>query len=318
MATMYKPTSRNETGQPIQRDISDVSYLGPRYLRQHRRRLEGGARVYEDDENFVDTTLSSKLGSLSTGSLVLLPPDISGISIGGLENPQVTLREVAHLDAGRKHNRSGVKFGQLHISDDTANPVAELVAAKYIHRLTAPRELNAALSINHRFGEDVAFTPIGFIKGEDGKVGYLSRYEHSVITLDNTLWNKTATPAQREEAMGFAGLWLASLHNHGVIHGDAQAKNIARDSSNKPRYVDLEGAHDIHHGKLDSYTTRLLDIRDVFNPMYMKSTSPDEEAVFIDSYAEHQSAKRKIDTEDILDTIRSAQESEIEDLPLKS
>lgn len=293
---MYVPTTRVE-GTPIHQGLDTVSYLGPRYLR-------------EPTGDFSDTRLSAKLGSLTSNALVLLPEDVSHISLDTLPDlPNIRLTEIPELGRGRQNSRTGVKFGQLHISNNTAAPIAELVAAKFIHRLTAPRELNAARALNHRFGQDLAFRPLGFVRHPDGRTGYLSRYEHDVTTLDNVLWNETASETQRCEAMGFAGLWLASLHNHGLIHGDAQAKNIAYDSSRQPRFVDLEGMHDISHGALDTQTTRLLDIANLFDPTYMLSTSPDEEITFVDSYLEHQDPQRiQLEGEDIVDTIRSTQE----------
>ena len=207
------------------------------------------------------------------------------------------------------NNRSGVKFGQLHITGDDNVPTSELVAAKYIHKLTAPREFHAARAINSRFGDDVAFTPIGFVRSSSDKVGYLSRFEQSVTTLDNILWDESSTPNQREWAMGFAGLWLASLHNHGILHGDAQAKNIAYDSASRLRYVDLEGAKEFGVGKLDPQTERLLDIADLFNPKYMPDSTPDEIAILASAYTDHQDkGKYEVSDADIFDTISSVRE----------
>ena len=247
----------------------------------------------------------------------MLPEHISGINIEGTNDAEnsftIYLTEMQELSAGRKNSRHDVQFGQLHISGEHIIPITELVAAKYLHRVAAPRELHSALEVNRRFGQNVAFTPIGFIREQEkNKIGYLSRYEHGVVTLDNVLWEKSASPTLREDAMGFAGLWLASLHNHGIIHGDAQAKNIARDSSQSLRYPDLEGAKTFDFTDPMSRIQRLSDVSDVFNRVYMPRTSREENDAFIEGYLEHQSPNvTYIDEQDIHDVIKQANESDI-------
>jgi len=300
---MYTPSTRVQ-GDPIQTGLDTVSYLGPRYLR-------------ERTGDFTDSRLAQKLSSLAVGTLVLLPEHISGINVEGTSDPAnslaIHLTEIPELAAGRENSRHEVKFGQLHMSGEEIIPITELVAAKYLHRVAAPRELHSSLEINRRFGEDVAFTPLGFVRHpETNKIGYLSRYEHGVVTLDNVLWEESASPTLREEAMGFAGLWLASLHNHAIIHGDAQAKNIARDSSQRLRYPDLEGAHTFDPDDPMSRIKRLVDVSDVFNRVYMPETSRDENEAFIEGYLEHQHPNRHdIDAEDIEEVIEQARQDDI-------
>lgn len=297
---MYTPRTLVE-GPSIHPVMSSSEYLNRRYLREPTR------------EDFTDTRLSAKLGSIALDRLVLLPPDISGIDIDTQsQDAAIHLTEIPQLRAGRENNRQQIHFGQLHISSDTYNPTAELVAAKYLHRTTVPRELNAALTVNKRFGADVAFAPVGFVRASSDKIGYLSKYEQSVTTIDNILWNETASQSQRESAIGLAGLWLASLHNHGIMHGDAQAKNIAADAANNLRYVDLEGAQKLSQDNDHAQTQRLLDISDLFNPTYMPPTSIDEDVLLIDSYLEHQDKKGAgtLDGADMIDTISSAKEQQ--------
>ncbi len=292
---MKHPITRVE-GPPIQ-DIDGVSFLGARYLR-------------ERNGDFSDTTLSAKLGSVAANHLLLLPPSISAVDIDTASISSIALTAVPNLDSGRRNHSNMVAFGQLHIDSSEHPSAIELVATKYLHRLRVPSEMHASLAINNRFGEQLAFTPIGFVKGDDTSVGYgyLTRYEHSVTTLDNILWHPE--PQERRlNAMSRAGLWMSALHNHGIIHGDAQAKNIAFDSSNKPRYIDLETATDINHGFFDKETKRLLDIADLYNPKYMPKTSQEEDEAFIDSYLEHQSdTYGALAGEDIADTIESVKE----------
>lgn len=286
-------------GDPIQPELSSAYYLGSKYLREPRG-------------DFSDSRLSAKLGSIGVDTLLLLPPDISGVSVDAFsEEPSIRITEIPELSRGRRNSRAKVQFGQLHIADPTTGSIAELVAAKYINRHDATREMNAARAVNNRFGENLAFQPVGFVKSKNGKTGYLSRYEHGVTSLDNILWNPNATESQRFNAMGFAGIWLANLHNHGFIHGDAQAKNMAYDPTFQPRYIDLEGARDMSHGRLDTETKRLLDIADLFNPVFMPATTPEEDAIFVDAYLDHQTkapGRKKLTGEDIIDTIASVNE----------
>lgn len=297
---MYLPETRID-GKPIQPSLRTVSYLGPRYLR-------------ERTGDFTDSRLTSKLGSLSTSHLALLPQDVSKISLEesdeyGSRDYDIHLTEIPHLRAGRENSVHEVQFGQLHISSEITHPLTELVAVKYLNKGKAAVEMHAGREINKRFGTDVSLEGIGFIRKPDtSEVGYLTRYNHSIVTLDNVLWNREANKTLREEAMGFAGLWLASLHNHQVTHGDAQAKNIAYDSTQMPRYVDLEHASSFNPDEYSSKQKRLDDVSDLFNQTFMPKTSPDENEIFIDAYLDQQERSRTpIDGSDIKEAINSTE-----------
>ncbi len=297
---MYTPSTRID-GAPIQSGLETMSYLGPRYLRER-----GG--------DFTDSRLASKLGAISTSHLLLLPEHISGISLEAADQPNmrphdIDLTVIPKLEAGRQNSRHEVQFGQLHIAGDSTHPIAELVATKYLNRVAAPRELHASLEVNRRFGDNMSFQPIGFVRQPNtDKIGYLTRYEHGVLTLDNILWNMESGTQLREEALGFAGLWLASLHNHKIIHGDAQAKNIAYDSSQKLRYIDLEGAQVYDADDPMSRIQRLTDVSDVFNTTYMPPTTPAENEAFIEAYLEQQTRNPHfVDGTDIKEVIDQAQ-----------
>lgn len=280
---------------PVIQHITDCSYLSKRYMRERQG-------------DFSDTTLSAKLGSIAAGHLLLLPREVSEIDVDTDNTDMIALTEVGQLEKGRTNRSNDIKFGQLYLSSTLHPSSAELIAAKYLHRLRIPSELNAAAAVNKRFGDRLAFSPIGIVRrGND--FGYLTRYEHSVMTLDNILWHPDATNEQRLSAMSRAGLWMAALHNHGIIHGDAQAKNIAFDNSNKPRYPDLEKATDINHGLLDTETKRLLDIIDLYNPTYMPPVSGEETRTFIDTYLDNQTSMYgRLRGQDIADSIRSVNE----------
>lgn len=276
---MYTPATRVE-GPPIQPGLDMISYLHEKYLR-------------ERSGDFRDSRLASKLSSISLRELLLLPEEVSGVSLEGTQDQQtehyVHLSEIRELAAGRQNSRNNVQFGQLHITGNQTHPIAELVAVKYLDKALASRELAASIGVNSRLGYAASFQPVGFMKNPSTqKIGYLTKYEHGVQTLDNVLWDEDAPDTLREEAMGFAGLWLATLHNHSVIHGDAQAKNIAYDSSQNLRYIDLEGARTFDPDDSGSRIVRLTDVSDVFNRVYMPKTNASENDTFVESYLDSQ------------------------------
>lgn len=80
------------------------------------------------------------------------------------------------------------------------------------------------------------------------------------MSLDNILWRKESSAKKRLGVIAFAARWMAELHNQRIIHGDAQAKNIAYNPQGDNRYPDLEKTYDASNHTLDPLTNRLLDI----------------------------------------------------------
>ena len=203
-----------------------------------------------------------------------------------------------------------------------AGTTTELVAVKYIHPITASREFLAAKAVNERFGEHKVYTPLGFIRAENTaggaqRVGVLSRYEHNVNTLDNYLWNPN-TPAETRRAMyQVAGRAMAELHNHGFIHGDAQAKNFALDSRGTIRHLDTETYTDIRYSH-DTTIDRLSDVNNMFDreTLTLAPSLADIDA-FVDGYLQTQAAGSSthdnLDQLDIEDTIALARGDDIAD-----
>lgn len=285
-------------GAPIQ-EVASISVLdGKKYARERAG-------------DFTDSRLKAKLGSVPVNELVLLSPEVSGIKTPANNiDSDIHLTIIPNLELGRRNSRSVVNFGQLYIDSHHNKPITEIVAVKYVHSIPAIREMHASLAVNRRFGQPLAYDPLGFIRHPDGNLGYVTRYEHNVISLDNVLWNPRSTPSQRNQAMARSGFWMAQLHNKGIIHGDAQAKNIALDSTGSPRYIDLEGAADMRHGTLDTATKRLLDISNLFDPESIKREVSDDEIIyFSDQYTHHQDGSYpELSVEDVMDTVASMKE----------
>lgn len=281
-------------GRHIQ-PVEEVSTLrGDKYLRTR-------------SGDFTDSRLMAKLGSLAENHLVLLPPEVSSIDLKGNKH-RIKLKEKKGLEKGRQNSVHNVQFGQLVIESDAGHPITEQVAVKYMHPTRTVREFGASRELNNRFGKNLSFTPLGFIKDDEGKIGYISRYEHNVISLDNILWNPYATQEKRLGALAFAGAWMATLHDKDLLHHDAQAKNIAFSSMYNPRYPDLETMTDMNHGSLDSVTKRLLDVSYLFN----RETNPyqsdlDEITTFVHAYGRVQGQKDPLDEIDMIDVIEDAQ-----------
>lgn len=292
---------------PIQQ-INTVDYLKKKYIPTS----ETAAK-----RDFRNERLIRKLGSLTTGDLLLLSPELSGITttVNNQNLHDCSLNRVPGLERGRQHSRTKVAFGQLHMAQLEAGTTTELVAVKYIHPITASREFLAAKAVNERFGEHKVYTPLGFIRAENTargaqRVGVLSRYEHNVNTLDNYLWSPN-TPAETRRAMyQVAGRAMAELHNHGFIHGDAQAKNFALDSYGTIRHLDTETYTDIRYSH-DATIDRLGDVSNMFNRKTLTLTpSLADIDAFVDGYLQTQAAgpstHDSLDQLDIEDTIALA------------
>lgn len=298
-------------GEPIQ-DIGAIDYLH--------------TPVEQPDTmeslSFSRNKLVQTLSKLATGELVLLPEELSGISLptkpgsGTVsESPsgQPTLHHIPKLEVGREHSRAKVAFGQLHIPYQS-HTITRLVAVKYLPPAAVSREFFGTQTIDARFGERRTYRPLGFIKAteppegntKDPLVGLITDYEHDVITLDNYLWNSHETPDGRETKYKIAGRAIAELHRHGLIHGDAQAKNFALDSRETIRHLDAETLQDLPSMAtkgLNTITARLLDIHNMFDRQTLKiEPSPGDIASFTDGYLEEQARKQtKFSATDQLD-----------------
>ena len=254
--------------EPLQ-EVSSVGQFGYKYLRER-----GG--------DFYDSRLAAKLGSLAVGQLAIAPVDISRLIAE--EGSQATLLRVPELEKTRHESRTAVQFGQLVVEGARRESQAELVAVKYTRPSLAGRELSATREVQKRLGPASAYEPIGFIGREEKKdVGYISRYRHEVGTLDRVFWNREATEEQRLAAAGRAGVWLGMLHDSGLVHGDAEAKNIAHDNADNPVYPDLETMSEIPADIDEAYRRQVGDLSD-FIRFHDCRLSREEFEAFFETY----------------------------------
>lgn len=98
-----------------------------------------------------------------------------------------------------------------------------------------------------------------------GNYSVITEFESGVVTYDNTILNEAHKPTESEisEALTTAALTLVTLNDFGLMHGDFQVKNTARDINNRVRIVDLTEMR-----KLNSPDDTFNDIA-----LYMESLS---------------------------------------------
>ncbi len=257
---------------PLQ-DIQTVSVLSGRYDRIR-------------DKDFTDTRLARKLGTIAQNELLVAQEYVSHVALDQGSDSVAELIHIPELGKSRHESRLAVAFGQLVIRQPHRERVSELVAVKYTSSSQAAREYAATNAVRKRIGDSYAYTPLGFVK-RSGKphssTGLLTRYRHEVLTLDGIFWNDMATQSQRLAATAHAALWLATLHEHDIAHGDAEPKNIALSSDEVPVYVDLETAHDLSDPQIFRPTLELDDISD-FVRYQDQPLSPGELELFSDTY----------------------------------
>lgn len=97
------------------------------------------------------------------------------------------------------------------------------------------------------------------IKKANGATGLVTLFEHGITSSDITFWaNRDINPEKLrpdriKTALHDCAWSLGYLHSVGLIHGDAEVKNLAHDDRNA-RFIDLEDAK-----LLPRIGTQLLD-----------------------------------------------------------
>ena len=155
---------------------------------------------------------------------------------------------------GREDGVHGTRFGQMILNGADLHESPALVAIKPFGDdiESKPSDLLAQeWSMNNYLNslsdEQIAYLPIGVWKNIYGINHLITLYEHDVVSLDNVFWadHDVNPEALRKETLedafrtGLVG--LGYLHGTGVYHGDAEAKNLARDRRGV-RFIDLETA----------------------------------------------------------------------------
>lgn len=149
---------------------------------------------------------------------------------------------------GREESKHQVDFGQLLLNGPGVHEHPEHVAVKPFEDIDdLKREWTISQYLNGTFEDQFAILPLGLQKMPDGSWRMLSAFETGIKTFDNTLWANSdlepeaLRPENVRRAVGLGMRGLGMMHGSRVIHGDAEAKNLAADRE-KIRFVDLEGA----------------------------------------------------------------------------
>lgn len=161
---------------------------------------------------------------------------------------QATFIEREDFRYEREESRHQVLFGQLILNGPGIHELPDFIAVKpFDDRRELYNEWAANSYLNSVFDEQRAFLPLGVMKDKHGDMSMLTLYENGVKTADTVFWaDKEAQPEALRAAVientAVACMYsLGLLHGARLIHGDAQAKNLAWDSR-QPRFVDLESS----------------------------------------------------------------------------
>lgn len=156
----------------------------------------------------------------------------------------VRVDKVPKYAEGREDSVYQVQFGDMTISGqtDSSPKIIQPVAIKPADSLNrAIREYNIIKYLNSREdGRQLTFRILGFTRW-GGNYSVITEFESGVVTYDNTILNETHKPTESEisESLTAAALTLVTLNDFGLVHGDLQVKNTARDVNNRVRIVDL-------------------------------------------------------------------------------
>ena len=234
-------------------DMTSVRFTGP------SRKL-GEARQAEElsawDETWLNDGAPTKLlKKLGKGSLLL---DTLEYDIFPQGTARASFTPKDEFGLGRDIGKHPIEFGQMILNGPGVHELPELVAIKTLDSIEQLKhEWAISQYLNGVFEDQFALLPLGIHRNEDGNFSIITVYEHGIQTGDQTFWADYGTEpeALRPEnirktfAMGILGLGM--FHGARVIHGDAEAKNLAFDRSG-PRAVDLEDAAIIPHADMDS------------------------------------------------------------------
>lgn len=198
-----------------------------------------------DRTDFVNLDLRRTLTSARDPQFLLLRDCFPDVDPNNAEASFIPA-PIGLMEVTRQNSINQVRFGQLALHTQNSRENVELVAvkpldntARLVNEYGAMRYMN---SLDFNEGRPRAFQPVGFYRNSGSGINYLiSRYEHSVISFDNVLWDPEYSPSEAEvcRVLGYCGVLLGGMHASGIMHGDAQIKNMAADNYG-PRAVDLE------------------------------------------------------------------------------
>ncbi len=194
------------------------------------------------------------MATIPLGSVALLDSEFRLPDVPASSKPhRATFIDSADLGLGRDEARHQPRFGQMLLNGYGLHERPILVGAKPFqgsedeHPDTfLQREWAASNYLNSLGDAQLAYLPLGVWRTAEGVNHLLSLYDHGVKSYDNVFWaDRNVTPeALRapviEHALMDCLRGLGYLHGAGLVHTDAEAKNLAADLSGI-RFIDLEG-----------------------------------------------------------------------------
>ena len=207
-----------------------------------------------DEFDASERGIARLMASVPLGSVALLDsefrlPDVPTTA----KSHRASFIDNAELGLGRDEARHQPRFGQMILNGVGLHERPILIAAKPFHGeedehpdTYLQREWTASNYLNSLSDRELAFIPLGVWRTAEGINHLLSLYEHDVKSYDNVFWaDKSITPealrsTNIEHALTDCLRGLGYLHGVGLVHTDAEAKNMAADFSGV-RFIDLEG-----------------------------------------------------------------------------
>ncbi|MGH7240895.1 MAG: hypothetical protein ACREGB_01205, partial [Candidatus Saccharimonadales bacterium] len=191
------------------------------------------------------------LGNIPGHTFLGIASEFAGVQIDD-STLTVNAYAVPEFAKGRQESKQEVWFADFELRSKSQSGHAELVAVKPATAVAAAHEFHALQAVGRRlgdrYGRKVTFDGLGFYFDEARhKVSSVTKYDHSVQSMDQIMWSRENMPTQEQviDVFGKAAETLAMLHGEaGVAHGDSQPKNIASDRKGV-RIVDLEEAKDL-------------------------------------------------------------------------
>lgn len=195
------------------------------------------------EKQVVKPELLSSIKAIEPGSFALLKGSFMEQDLD--YGTSALFNVVEGLERTRQESAHEVEFGQLILTGFHGEEHPQLAALK---PFDTPKEAAHELAVARYFMKEGrhhnfhTFEPLGVVRLEDGKFGVLSKYEHSVKSLDTVFWNPEHdqnVPVLRR-ALGRCATVLASTHAAGWTIGDAQVKNFFTSPIDEIFIADLE------------------------------------------------------------------------------
>ena len=212
-----------------------------------------GAEIPDQIEH-GERGIARLMNSVPLGSLALLDTEFNLPDVPASAKPhRATFIDSNELGLGRDEARHQPRFGQMVLNGFGLHERPILVAAKPFHgsededpNTYLRREWAAGNYLNSLSDRQLAYLPLGVWRTAEGVNHLISLYEHDVKSYDNTFWaDKNTSPealraANVEHALVDCLRGLGYLHGVGLVHTDAEAKNLAANFGGV-RFIDLEG-----------------------------------------------------------------------------